>query len=145
MKKLVSILVLVFLVVSSAAAEDIDLSGLSFDQLVQLQSRITMEIMQRDEWQEVTVPAGIYLVGRDIPAGKWNIKSSDPKYSFMMTWSKTLGADKNSLERDDVYNYHAVHNGDTYALELTDGFYLMIDGAVPVIFSPFTGHSLGFK
>lgn len=145
MKRFLVILVLVLLVVSSAAAEDIDLSGLSFDQLVQLQTRITMELMQRDEWQEVTVPAGIYLVGRDIPAGKWNIKSSDPKYSFMMTWSKTLGADKNSLERDDVYNYHAVHNGDAYALELTDGFYLMIDGAVPVIFSPFTGHSLGFK
>ena len=144
MKRFLAILVLVFMVVSSAYAEDIDLSGLSFDQLVQLQTRITMEMMQRDEWQEVTVPEGIYLVGRDIPAGKWNVKSSDPNSSFRINWSKALGADKNSLEHDDTYNFHSEYDGNTYALDLQEGFYIMIERH-SVIFSPFTGHSLGFK
>ena len=144
MKRFLAIMVLVLMVVSSAAAEDIDLSGLSFDQLVQLQSRITMELMQRDEWQEVTVPEGIYLVGHDIPAGKWNIKSSNPGDGYGMNWGMALGEDNNSIAIDATFNYHYCYDGEAYVLDLVDGCYLQIKGH-SVIFTPFTGHSLGFK
>ncbi len=139
MKRFLAILVLVLLVVSSAAAEDIDLSGLSFDQLVQLQSRITMEMMQRDEWQEVTVPAGVYMVGRDIPAGKWEVTAT--QFLSYLTYGKELKEDnKNEVAHTGHYTWKYCKEGEPYIFEFEDGYYVQLDDAM--IFKPVSAGSL---
>ena len=138
MKKLVSILVLVFLVVSSAAAEDFDLSGLSFDQLVQLQSRITMEIMQRDEWQEVTVPAGIYEVGKDIPAGTWSLEmASKGNCEVLLYPNKAESENEFGFSLFDVVLSEYLEKLTVGKLDLRNGNILQLSG--DMIVRPFTG------
>ena len=52
---------------------DIDLSKLSYEELVELKDQINLAIWQSKEWEEVEVPQGIWEVGKDIPEGKWTI------------------------------------------------------------------------
>lgn len=77
MKKFLVMLLVVCLLIPIAAADDgIDLSALSFDQLLDLQQKVTAEIISRPEWKEVTVPSGTWTVGRDIPAGEYSISAT---------------------------------------------------------------------
>lgn len=75
MRKFICLLLLCLCSLSLAAAEGIDLTGLSFDDLAALRDRCQLEMMQREEWQEVDVPPGVYTVGKEIPAGTWTIYS----------------------------------------------------------------------
>ena len=83
MKKLIAILLVLLMIAPSACAENIDLSSLSFDELRTLQTRISQELTKRPEWKEVPVPAGIYQIGVDIPAGDWCIKCGKSEYGFI--------------------------------------------------------------
>ena len=74
MKKLLATILIMLCVFTFAHADAPDLSGLTYDQLVALQHYITAEIMSRPEWKEITVPAGQWIVGVDIPAGYYSIK-----------------------------------------------------------------------
>lgn len=78
MKKILSVILTFALLIPAACfGEEIDLSGYSFAELAALRDRIQMEMMTRDEWQEVTVPAGLWEVGVDIPAGAWLVRCAD--------------------------------------------------------------------
>lgn len=68
MKKLLCAVLILCLVPMISLAE-IDLSGLSTEELMDLNKAVIMEIFSRDDFQLVTVPAGTYKVGEDIPAG----------------------------------------------------------------------------
>lgn len=70
MKKLISI-VIVVLFLSSAALAETALSDLSYEELTWLISECSVEIQRRPEWKETDIPAGVYIVGEDIPEGKW--------------------------------------------------------------------------
>ena len=76
MKRFISVLLLLCLLNVQAIAE-IDLSGLTFDELVELRQKCQLEMMSRSEWKEVQVPQGVWEVGKDIPAGDWIIKCAD--------------------------------------------------------------------
>lgn len=81
MKKLIAFIITGCLLFSFACAED--LSSLSFDQLLDLQKSVTAEIISRPEWKEVTVPAGTWTVGTDIPSGFYCVKSTDPSLNLV--------------------------------------------------------------
>ena len=72
MKKLICILLLVCMT-TFAAAETIDLSGLSFDELMALRDQLSAELISRPEWKEVVVPSGTWVVGKDIPVGEYSL------------------------------------------------------------------------
>lgn len=69
MKKFIFILAIALLLSTTVAIADVDISGLSYDELVALVNKAQMEMMKMDKWQEVVVPEGIYIIGEDIPAG----------------------------------------------------------------------------
>lgn len=50
-----------------------DFSGYSFSELKVLQEALNDALWASEGWQQVTVPPGMYLVGRDIPAGHWTL------------------------------------------------------------------------
>lgn len=76
MKKLLILAIVLFMIPIAAADDGIDLSALSYAQLVDLQQRISAEIVTRPEWKEVTVPSGTWAVGKDIPAGEYSISAT---------------------------------------------------------------------
>lgn len=75
MKKLLLITLACCLFLSYAVADGIDLSSMSFDELVSFRNAITAELMARPEWKRVQVPVGRWIIGEDIPAGYYSISA----------------------------------------------------------------------
>lgn len=148
MKKLVILVVSLILVSSAALATTaaFDFSGLSLAQLVEVQQQLNLAMWATDEWQEVEVPAGVYEIGKDIPAGHWTISPKPSGYAIIR-WGTELDSSKtalggyNSRLAQEVLDVDDVAN---VSWELTDGTYLIVESG-SVIFTPFSGHKLGFK
>ena len=157
MKKLISLIIAVVLVLSVPlfASAEIDLSGLSWDELIALKAQIDMEMLGRDEWQEVEVPQGAWKVGEDIPAGKWTIRCTASR-SATVSWGTALNAAGDDIDyhfgrKAIVHISHPDRNtGDDpveYIVDVQDGEYIVVSQVFgSVTFSPFKGKpSLGFK
>lgn len=156
MKKLLLALLALSLICSVALAE-VDLSGMTFEELVALKDQINLAIWNSDEWQEVTVPMGVWLVGEDIPAGHWTIKVAPTSGSSWASVAIGTALDETGKDIDimdsDFYwgDQVALEGADTIVekteldFDMKDGQYVIIDYA-DVVFSPYAGKpSLGFK
>ena len=87
MKRFLALLLVLCLMPIFALADDFNLSTLSFDELKALQSQINKELVKRPEWKETTVPKGFYVIGEDIPEGKYTITLKDKKGScYIGVW-----------------------------------------------------------
>lgn len=154
MKEVITILITLALLLTLAvpACADFDLSGLSFDELVALRDQIDLAIWNSEEWQEVTVPQGVWEVGADIPEGKWTIRAL-PELQTKVCWGQELrdgGASVKWREFCLVYSpesrfYEEGKHQTSWTIELSLGDYLEI-GTGSAVFSPYAGKpSLGFK
>ena len=144
MKKLVSLLLVVTLafVVTVSCAESIDLSSLSYDELIALSSKITMEIMSRPDFKTVKVPPGAYMVGKDIPAGKWTITATEG--ACEVYWGKSLdeyGVDVPYSDR--IATIDDWGSQSTASWDLVEGTYIVVNRNA-VTFTPYVPVSLGF-
>lgn len=136
-----------------ALSEGIDLSGLSWDELIALKAQINQELTTRDQWQEVEVPQGLWVVGEDIPEGMWTVKSGS-KYTLLLTWGYALEEGKQSInwlqvpsEVASIHSQQRAENGELteYTFEAKNGMYIEIE-YTSAIFTPYTGKpDLGFK
>lgn len=155
MKILFSVLLSLLLAFSSASAE-IDLSGMSFDELVSLREQLNLAIWSCQEWQEVEVPAGVWDVGKDIPAGHWTITIVDNASSNIFyadrldEYGKGVGkgwcgyAITLNARRNRDGSYYDPTASRSFDLEMEAGMYLIVDA--PMIFTPYAGKpDLGFK
>lgn len=158
MRKLyVSILIaLCALLAFSAFAADIDLSGMSLSELNKLQEQITAAMWATEEWEEVSVPDGVYLVGVDIPQGMWMVKCRpDTMVIDVAVVSKLDPTGTTYADYDDIlaaenvfspeYNYgkYAAGHCTAWKVNLFDGDYVIING--DAVFTPPTKTQLGFK
>lgn len=149
-KAVLGILVLVMLMVNACAfCDTFDLSGLSFEELAALRDRCQMEMMKSDKWQEVTVPEGIYQIGKDIPAGHWTI--SAPSKGMAMIYAGRKMANDFMVDFEILFDLYGLKNGlyhegstTSISLDLKDGQYLQIMLG-SVIFTPYQGNSFSFK
>ena len=112
-------------------------------------------VLAEEDYQEVTVPVGNYIVGEDIPAGHWTLKYAPGEVSLIEIF---LNADPTGLRPADAINdYVYVGVGDpehalssVYDMQQTDvilpeGYHVCVNYG-PVIFATFTGRpSLGFN
>lgn len=107
-----------------------DVSSLSYDDLLSLRQTVINELMARPEWKEVEVPAGVWIIGQDIPAGYYSIT---PKgYVTFKFYENT---------ETTYWDYYSLGSGEGLGkFELKDGMKIDISG--PVIFAPPKG--LGF-
>lgn len=133
-----------------AVFAETDLSSLSFEELLALQDKVYAELMNRPEWTEVTVPAGVYEIGMDIPEGMWTITAEkhawvsifigqelDPTMTYITdehyVWLTLTGKES---------EYANESTTDTASLNLPKGYFISIDG--PVILSKHTKPDLEF-
>lgn len=136
---------------AAAFADGIDLSALTWEELLELKAAITLEQWSRDEWEEVEVPQGVYKVGEDIPAGKWTITCKTGKYCDIEFGDK-LAADGHSLSWSGIYDSALIFKDagsdgrqTEYTFEAKEGYYIVIEDS-PATFTPYTGtRDLGFK
>jgi hypothetical protein len=149
-------MVLALILIPCAALAEIDLSSLSFADLSALRDQAQLEMMKRDEWQEVTVPQGVWEVGKDIPIAHWSISLSPNsssrcaaiKYCDMLNEAGTDAGNRVSCKIYDYLDVGAPTN-DRYPqvidLDLKPGTYIIISNG-SVVFTPYTGKpDLGFK
>ena len=153
MKKVLCVLA-VFICILTTAAAEVDLSGMSYDELVALKDQINKAIWESDEWQEVTVPQGVWRVGKDIPAGHWTVKAADGAYVSVDYCEKITAmgkADWSGKMRSELLksptrsSFSPTEDRVEFDQEMVEGMYLVIDDG-SVIFTPYSGKpSLGFK
>ena len=158
MKKLLAVFVVLLVAFSSVAMADgnIDLQGMTFDELVALKDKINLAIWNSNEWQEVTVPQGVWKVGKDIPAGHWTIKTEASYATITICTALDETGHDVDIWASDFYDYKQIRNpkGKYFDetsdkseadYDLKDGTYLIIDNG-NVVFTPYAGKpSLGFK
>lgn len=138
MKKVV-MLVLALVLVGAVALAEVDLSGMTFDELVALRKQVDQAIWASDGWQEVKVPAGKYVIGEDIPAGRWTL-SCDDSAAMVNLYKTPEGID----DYDQIVAMASVSAGNPYNIDLEDGQGLYISISA-VTFTPYVSANLGFK
>ena len=85
MKKILSLVVLLAILATTAAsAAEIDLSGMTFDELRALQDQLTAEMVKRPECKQTVLPAGRWEAGVDLPCGKYIIQKFGPEYNLVV-------------------------------------------------------------
>lgn len=163
MKRIAALALALALLIPACFAEGIDLSALSFEELAALRNRIQLEMMARDEWQEVTVPAGLWEVGVDIPAGTWLVKCADEwRNNYSMRLCK-ISWGRGRPFNEDIGQWVDGRKGDTrlfnpdakeydggtveIIVRVEEGDYIFIDADHnKAVFMPYTGkQNLGFK
>lgn len=155
MKKLITLLLILAMLPVIALADLPDISGLSFDELVQLKDQINLAIWNSQEWQEVTVPAGVWIVGIDIPAGYWEINAIGEDYLYCTYFNELNdlgdGPALGSVGRVDMISTRKNKDGTwqnneahVLYLDMKEGMYFKCSH--DVVFSPYTGKpDLGFN
>lgn len=155
MKKLLTILLALFLLMPAADAADLpDLSGLSYDELVELREQINLAIWNSEEWQEVSVPPGLWKIGEDIPAGHWTIKPGISHGYFYVWYFEEPNEFGRPFATLTKYVNQAIATEDFHAFgdeylhftdfDMKEGWYFYSDHTV--IFTPYAGKpDLGFK
>jgi len=150
------ILFALLLLCSSAFAQTPDLSDMSFDELISLKDSINLAIWNCAEWEEVTVPQGVWQIGVDIPAGHWSLKAADGVHSYVKYGSfldesgVSISYDSKDYIYKNIYSttysqYNANEHRSEIDIAMKDGAYIVIDSG-SVVFSPYSGkQSLGFK
>lgn len=125
MKKLLILLLAFGMLFPAALADGIDLSAMSFDELMELRQSLMLEIMSRPEWEETTLEAGTYYIGQDIPAGYYKAVAVN---TFM-----EIKLYEGSREVD----WYMVYGEDIGKLYLKDGWRMETNGTI--ILSPYAG------
>ena len=153
MKRFFPVFLAAVLLISCAAADPVDLSVMSFDELVQLRDQLNIAIWNSQEWQEVTVPAGVWIVGQDIPAGHWTVRPLPGDYvnvtyfdrldeygkSVGLGWRGWGGTLTARGEGDITFGEPTQVD-----LEMEEGMFFKCNHSV--IFTPYAGKpDLGFK
>lgn len=156
MKKLIALVLIVNLLrASMSLADTIDLSKLSYVELDALRAQCQLEMMKRDDWQEVTVPAGVYQVGVHIPAGKWRVICQTNNSTYII-WGEKLKENEHDIEFQGTkrYGYERVYNPNSkyhspgqiteYTFTVREGEWIIINDN-EAVFTPPVTTSLGFK
>ena len=102
--------------------------------------------MTRPEFQSVTVPVGIYQVGKEIPAGSWTISITDGDWMAEVETGATLKEDKNGVDMwGKGYNSAMVSESNpSQTINFVDGYFVEVSMG-PVIFTTPTGVTFSFK
>ena len=153
MKRFVCLLLALVLFPLVSLADLPDISGLSYDELVQLKDQINLAMWNSQEWQKIIVPAGTWKIGEYIPAGHWSISIVD--HGITTVWyCEQVDELGDPVCWGAKYKYKKVASTDFKAFNETydhvidfdtvDGWYLIFDKAVT--FTPFAGYpDFGFN
>jgi len=88
MKKLITIILILAMILPAAALADIpDISNLTVDELIELNHQIRMKFFSEKLINGVRIPAGVYTVGVDIPEGIYRVVYNPPYETAFCSFS----------------------------------------------------------
>ena len=145
MKKISISIVFMLLMLPAFAFAEVDLSGMSYDELVSLSKQVGMAIMQSDEFDSVTVPKGIWEVGVDIPEGTWIITPANQM--CIIVYGKSIDESGNDMNQFDSGNsgVDLYNSNDSWRFTAKAGNYVCVKIGSAVFTSDTGLTGLGFK
>ena len=138
MKRILTIILTITLLTMAVAFADslIDLSKYSDAQLKEILLLVNQEMVNRKIVKQAKIPAGQYIVGTDIPAGKYEITEQKAS-SIFGPLIEVYSNGKSDFSNMIVYNL--MDPGDTMIVELKNGYLFETNSAI--ILKTFTGIS----
>ena len=135
MKKAITIIItFAMLFCSAALADGSDPAALSFAAIQDELDTFNLKIWQTGNWSSVIVPDGSYIVGKDLPAGRFTVRSATYK---MSTWLEMIPAGSGEdYYKDARYRDMTLSSTDDTELELTDGDRVVISLAGTKFINP---------
>ena len=124
---------------------DSDLSSMTFEELLSLRQQVDAALWASEGWQAVEVPQGDYLIGTDIPIGKWTVQlaDDDPQAFAEIKVFPNLKAFDDKPEYGFTRNEY-LQPGQVLNLQLESENYIIISYCA-LTFAPYTGAALSFK
>ncbi len=131
MKKLVLLIVTLLLVlVISVSAEGIDLSVFTIEELYKLKLDLCEELSNRGENLDNCFYPGEYIVGDEIPSGRYVFKCID-LFENENQGYLVLRADPNN--KNSTIDIQDMRVGETYSMKLDNGNLLKIDRIIVIV------------
>ena len=150
MKKVLSLILALVLLIGSVALADIDLTGMSFNELRILYEQVQQALINTKQGGTVKVGSGLFIVGKDIPSGKWSITAEEGGHVFLSVYKsfdETRNEGKGIFTYDWIYSpsHRSYDEGDTTEMTvyLQDGYCVEITSG-SVLFTPANSLSAGF-
>lgn len=85
MKKLLTLILALALILPAAASASIpDISDLTTVELFELSRQINLRLFSEQLVNGIDIDPGVYVVGRDIPAGSYRADATVPENTFMV-------------------------------------------------------------
>ncbi len=123
MKRIIALVICFLMMIGIATAEIPDISNLTNEELVSLNVLILQKLIDNGYIKEVTVPAGIYTVGQDIPAGSYIIKNTDKG-----SWPDDVNIYCDGVVSSYGYDVHfSLGEGETAKVDLKDGYVIQFE------------------
>ncbi len=124
MKKLVAMALAATMMLSTpVVAAEVDLSGMTLDELVTLKTSISEEISARTADESNEIGNGEYVVGTDIKAGSFKFENTNDKAMNLFVYENEAQC---KSRKHSVWDYLGA--GDLAYLALKEGNILSLDG-----------------
>lgn len=137
MKKLLTVILILALALPAAALAAIpDISGLSTDELLELNRQIQLRLFSEQLVNGVEINPGIYVVGKDIPAGSYRADAIVPAGTFMVGYVAVYMSEEVMSEVFGCIFGQGTDKTGKFTLE--DGQVFEVS-AFPIKLYPFTG------
>jgi len=133
MRKLITLILILAMFLPAIALADLpDISGLSTDELIELNHLIQMKLFSEKLNDGIRIPQGTYIIGEDIPAGSYRVLIEGDSGSYQLYRGNTL------ILNGIVGTYFNLN--EVGRIILSDGNVLQLNQCV-FIFYPYTGLS----
>ena len=144
MKKFFAVLLLLTTLFTPAVAEELDLDGMSLEELLAMQSSIQQAIEKKISGSGEILPEGEYVVGEDIKAGKYIFTVISAKFYDQSNEFSSRCHVKVYSEEDKriIQDADRLQVGDLVYLNLSDGMKLSVSygyGTIVTTNEPFGG------
>ena len=109
------------LLIPIAAAESLDLSSMTDDEIVDLYDKLTNEIVTRGMEKTATLPAGKYIAGKDIPVGSYIITCSTDESHHGIVWASSPTDDLSSEYPSVLYEHVSFSTEEKFKITMEEG------------------------
>ena len=111
---------------SSLQTSEKGISEMSFSEIQEALDTYNLKLWETGNWSSVVVPTGIYVVGKDIPAGTYQVKSAYQSHMCSVyLWPE--GEELFNWSSENPRYLEAEIKGSPYELTLVDGDQLQLD------------------
>lgn len=127
-KAITFVIIYLICLFSFSFAEEFNFHDLSFKEIQGELDTYNLKIWQAGNWSSVIVPEGIYIVGVDLPAGNYSIRSCTNKAKCDLELIP-IGSDPDEYYHDSRYQDFFLSSSDKESIELISGDRIIISYA----------------